>query len=116
MARSTLLWAAVVSGLLRGRWSVTPVTDLPAEIQADSAISPTAGRRLEPSELDRKGGANAKAVAPAALLTPGDARLYLVLFLGFWVVGAWVAYSYADEKMPWLLTHMAQPMSLFGGW
>ena len=43
-------------------------------------------------------------------------RPYFVTFLAWWVVGAWLSYSYAGEKMPWLTTHMTQPMALFGGW
>ncbi len=43
-------------------------------------------------------------------------RPYFVLFLAWWGVGAWLSYSYAGEKMPWLTTHMTQPMALFGGW
>ena len=37
-------------------------------------------------------------------------------FLAWWGLGAWLSYTYAGEKMPWLTTHMAQPMALFGGW
>ncbi len=36
--------------------------------------------------------------------------------LGFWIVTAIFAYSYAGEKMPWLTVHMAWPMILLGGW
>ncbi|MYC96742.1 MAG: TIGR03663 family protein [Caldilineaceae bacterium SB0661_bin_32] len=43
-------------------------------------------------------------------------RPYFVLFLAWWGVGAWLSYSYAGEKMPWLTTHMTQPMAMFGGW
>ncbi len=43
-------------------------------------------------------------------------RPYFELFLAWWVVGAWLSYSYAGEKMPWLMTHMTQPMAIFGGW
>ena len=45
-----------------------------------------------------------------------DVRPLLAAFLAWWVVGSWLAYSYAGEKMPWLMTHMAQPMAIFGGW
>ena len=45
-----------------------------------------------------------------------NVRPYFILFLAWWGVAAWLAYSYAGEKMPWLTTHMAQPMALFGGW
>ncbi len=43
-------------------------------------------------------------------------RPYFVVFLAWWGIGAWLSYSYAGEKMPWLMTHMTQPMVLFGGW
>ncbi|MBI3959578.1 MAG: TIGR03663 family protein [Chloroflexi bacterium] len=96
---------AVVRGLLRGQWSVTPSTDLPAEQRSAAAdVSPAAAKTKAKTEF------------PSLLLSPADARLYFVLFLAFWVLGAWVAYSYAGEKMPWLLTHMAEPMAIFGGW
>lgn len=38
------------------------------------------------------------------------------LFLAWWGIAAWLSYTYAGEKMPWLMSHMAQPMALFGGW
>lgn len=37
-------------------------------------------------------------------------------FLLAWTVGMWSAYTIAGEKMPWLMTHMALPMCLLGGW
>ena len=43
-------------------------------------------------------------------------RPYFVVFLAWWGVGAWLSYSYAGEKMPWLTTHMTQPMAILGGW
>lgn len=43
-------------------------------------------------------------------------RLYFVVFTVWWTVGAWVGYTVAGEKMPWLLTHMAVPMCVLGGW
>ncbi len=36
--------------------------------------------------------------------------------LGFWIVTAIFAYSYAGEKMPWLTVHMTLPMILLGAW
>lgn len=96
---------AAARALLGGRWVKTPLTDLPDGGAAEATAGEPAGAK-----------AKAKADAPALLMRPAEARHYFVLFLGFWVVGAWVAYSYAGEKMPWLLTHIAQPMALFGGW
>jgi predicted membrane-bound mannosyltransferase/DNA-binding beta-propeller fold protein YncE len=37
-------------------------------------------------------------------------------FLLWWIVAAWISYSYAGEKMPWLTTHLALPMILLSGW
>lgn len=49
-----------------------------------------------------------------------DSRALLValvpLFLVFWFVGSLVAFSWAGEKMPWLLTHIALPGNLLAGW
>ena len=39
----------------------------------------------------------------------------LVVFLIYWIALTWVAYSYAGEKMPWLIVHFALPMILLGG-
>lgn len=38
------------------------------------------------------------------------------LFLAFWFVGALVAFSWAGEKMPWLVTHIALPGNLLIAW
>ena len=37
-------------------------------------------------------------------------------FLLWWASVAWLAYSYAGEKMPWLTVHLALPMILLSGW
>jgi len=42
-------------------------------------------------------------------------RLFLV-FLLWWTVAAWAAYSYAGERMPWLTVHVTLPMILLSGW
>lgn len=60
----------------------------------------------------KEGKQSASAIANGTLFV----RPYLVLFLAWWGIGAWLSYSYAGEKMPWLMTHMTQPMALFGGW
>lgn len=40
----------------------------------------------------------------------------LPLFLAFWLLGALVAFSWAGEKMPWLVTHIALPGNLLVAW
>jgi len=61
------------------------------------------GRRTSPSEEIEPG-------------TVVDLNRVFVAFLGWWTLTAWVAYSYAGEKMPWLTVHLALPMILVGGW
>ncbi len=43
-------------------------------------------------------------------------RTTFALFMIWWTIAAWIGYTVAGEKMPWLLTHMALPMSVLGGW
>jgi uncharacterized protein (TIGR03663 family) len=55
--------------------------------------------------------------SPAAKLDESaDGAKSFVPFLLWWVGTAWVIYSYAGEKMPWLTVHLALPMILLGGW
>ena len=39
-----------------------------------------------------------------------------ISFLLWWTALAWIGYSYAGEKMPWLTVHLALPMILLSGW
>jgi predicted membrane-bound mannosyltransferase/DNA-binding beta-propeller fold protein YncE len=43
-----------------------------------------------------------------------DLRL-VVPFLIWWCFGSWLAFSYAGEKMPWLMVYLALPMILLSG-
>lgn len=43
-------------------------------------------------------------------------RFPVLLFMGYWTVMNFIAYSIAGEKMPWLTTHVTFPMCLLGGW
>ncbi len=47
---------------------------------------------------------------------PDLTRTHWVWFLVWWTAATWGAYTWAGEKMPWLSTHFALPMSLLGGW
>lgn len=40
----------------------------------------------------------------------------LVFFLGYWFIQAFVGFSWAGEKMPWLVTHISLPASLLTAW
>ncbi|RIK53478.1 MAG: hypothetical protein DCC57_08240 [Chloroflexi bacterium] len=72
-------------------WEPAVVSDLPAEVQ--------------PGAFDELG---------AALLR--QHRAIFVALVLWWSLGTWLAYTIAGEKMPWLLTHIALPMCILGGW
>ena len=36
-------------------------------------------------------------------------------YLVYWTLSAWLTYSWAGEKMPWLLVHVVQPMIVLSG-
>lgn len=41
--------------------------------------------------------------------------LPFVAWAVYWAISAWFLYSWAGEKMPWLVVHIVQPMLLLGG-
>lgn len=45
-----------------------------------------------------------------------QARALLICFLAYWFVLAFVGFSWAGEKMPWLLIHIALPATLLASW
>jgi len=40
----------------------------------------------------------------------------LVFFLAYWFIQSFVAFSWAGEKMPWLVTHISLPATLLAAW
>jgi len=51
-----------------------------------------------------------------AIPTPGaDERDLFVPFLIYWLITTFLIYSWAGEKMPWLMVHPALPMIVFSG-
>ncbi len=45
-----------------------------------------------------------------------DLKCLFPLFLLGWTLLSWFAYSYAGEKMPWLVVHIVLPSVFLGGW
>jgi len=41
---------------------------------------------------------------------------YFPIFVLYWGIMAFLGYSYAGEKMPWLTIHITYPLILLGGW
>ena len=95
--------------------SLGGVTLLTHRLLSGKWLSPgSAGKDAASSEGRQRDGGGKSATDTGT--GASFARPYFVLFLAWWGVGAWLSYSYAGEKMPWLTTHMTQPMALFGGW
>lgn len=83
----------IIYQLLRqSTWDPTPTADLPPDLAQIAAAH----------------------TEDAAALRQN--RAYFVVFTIWWSVAAWLAYTVAGEKMPWLMTHMALPMCILGGW
>ncbi|MBN2084785.1 MAG: glycosyltransferase family 39 protein [Anaerolineales bacterium] len=40
----------------------------------------------------------------------------VIWMIGYWCVTAFVAFTFAGEKMPWLTVHITFPLILIGGW
>ncbi|HHB90025.1 MAG TPA: TIGR03663 family protein [Anaerolineae bacterium] len=53
---------------------------------------------------------------PDDIAAPPSVRHLWLLYLVWWIALTWGAYTWAGEKMPWLTTHFALPMSLLAGW
>lgn len=67
----------------------------------------------------RAGLAWRRSLRAARLLShtpPLPITLLVPFFLIWWMVGAWLGYTYAGERMPWLFSHIAAPMCLLGGY
>lgn len=64
------------------------------------------------STTDDEQSTTDNAIANADAIT----RNLFPLFLAFWFVGSLVAFSWAGEKMPWLVTHIALPGNMLIAW
>jgi len=55
--------------------------------------------------------------APAAMpFSAQGTPPLMVFFFGYWFIQSFVAFSWAGEKMPWLLTHISLPATLLAAW
>ncbi len=86
--------------------------DRPGVVDPEAVSAPVAPQSIESSD-------DVVAVAhpaPTVVDLLRQNRVFFAVFGVWWIVASWLAYSEAGEKMPWLLTHLALPMCLFGGW
>ncbi len=52
----------------------------------------------------------------AALAQSNRPTVPFIPFVIWWTIWAFLIYSWAGEKMPWLMMHIVVPMHLLGGW
>lgn len=92
-----------------GAWNPTPAAELPSDVLRTKAAESTAEAADDSDEAPPE---------PALPLSERlrTHRVYFVVFCIWWVFASYSAYTIAGEKMPWLLTHMALPMCMLGGW
>lgn len=64
----------------------------------------------------RENGAEIEAEAEVSAPSREPLAFPVLLYFGFWAVGALAAFSIAGEKMPWLTTHITLPLILLSGW
>ena len=104
--------AVVVRWLLKKPdWDPVPA----AELVEDATSTPVLAQTGEATGVRRQPKTAAEnAVAGVDLLRQN--RAYFAAFSIWWILATWLAFTVAGEKMPWLLTHMALPMCIFGGW
>ncbi len=52
----------------------------------------------------------------SGVLSPASMKALTLIFLFYWTVSTYAAYTIAGEKMPWLSVHIAMPLLILAGW
>ncbi|MBV7329522.1 TIGR03663 family protein [Chloroflexi bacterium TSY] len=116
-----VLFYSVIS---RPRWDPVPEGDLPPELPVPerSTDKTKASKKAVQVATKNTGKKKQQKTDDPALAQQQYAtllrnnRVSFLLFAIWWVIASWLGYTIAGEKMPWLMTHMALPMAIFGGW
>ncbi|MEN6478906.1 MAG: flippase activity-associated protein Agl23, partial [Anaerolineales bacterium] len=96
------IWLAIRSW--RGRSSARAASPNAVAVYGAEAPAVVAESAAQPAGQSGAESATAPAAVP------------LLPLLLYWSVAALVLYSWAGEKMPWLMLHLAVPLQLFAGW
>lgn len=101
------------------------VSDVSDESALDAELlqaAEEAARRdglLTTDETNPEAGLEAQAKPDPLARVPQAERLLTVpfmLFVGYWAVFNYYAYTLSGEKMPWLTTHLTVPLAMLAGW
>lgn len=116
---------AMVAGLT-GFWAfrrdrLTAKRVREAQLDAAISVSPEPGEVLEVPLEEAPDPAPAiqtvEEIRRAEYFGPNRLRrLPFTLFVSFWAIYIFIAYTLAGEKMPWLATHLTLPMILITAW
>lgn len=89
----------------------------PATEEADPAVEPQrAAPSLDPAFIGDHASITVDAPSsPAVRPSPPPWQLFPLLMV-FWFFSAVIIFSWAGEKMPWLLVHMSLPGNLLAAW
>ncbi len=100
---------------VRRLFAPRPPSAAPADAPAgaDPGAPPDAVPPMATADIAEMELAETDVAAPAA--TQALEWLWPVL-LAWWMASAWLIYTYAGEKMPWLTVHIALPMAFLTGW
>lgn len=113
---------AIIFGLIGVVWLLSGST---RRIIAETTDA--ADLRVQPSGQDGADGAaethgvtngadGAAGSAAAGLATRFVTAPLIIFFFGYWFIQALIGFSWAGEKMPWLVTHISLPATLVAAW
>jgi len=114
---ATVLYNLVISPVRHLKWEPVVAGDLPPSTVHETQVGMAGAHAGVAAPVANP--INATMLSTAAFAAADETRNHRVLFAIFgvwWVIGSWIAYSVAGEKMPWLLVHIALPMCVLGGW
>ena len=92
---------------------MTPLFAPPLEVRDTPIDTPDASEQAEPFVQDSWRDRTFDGATPDA---NSIVKNLFPLFLVFWFLSSLVAFSWAGEKMPWLVTHIALPGNLLIAW
>lgn len=111
---------------LEAKISASSIADAGADSEALSSDVASDGKKLEATHANQvpeiyssdelSDDLEPQSPTPEPVAQPAGQVAIFPLFLAFWFIGCLVAFSWAGEKMPWLVTHIALPGNLLLAW
>ncbi len=109
------LWWSVPGDALSASNEEAEVTEDAATDSESAAVSENVMPEAEAAASDADAAAEDEVSATAEAPAP-KTKVPVILFLLYWSLTSFAAYSVAGEKMPWLTVHIAIPLALCAAW